>query len=50
MAAQVVKEEGWGRLYGGLTPSLAGTAASQVRTRLYLVIKTKDSYAYKTKD
>ncbi|EXB58166.1 hypothetical protein L484_026367 [Morus notabilis] len=26
---QVVKHEGWGRLYGGLTPSLAGTAASQ---------------------
>nr|DAD26650.1 TPA_asm: hypothetical protein HUJ06_028118 [Nelumbo nucifera] len=26
---QVVKHEGWGRLYGGLTPSLVGTAASQ---------------------
>ncbi|KAH0466225.1 hypothetical protein IEQ34_006328 [Dendrobium chrysotoxum] len=26
---QVVKQEGWGRLYGGLTPSLVGTAASQ---------------------
>ena len=27
---QVVKHEGWDRLYGGLTPSLVGTAASQV--------------------
>ena len=27
----MVKHEGWGRLYGGLTPSLVGTAASQVR-------------------
>ncbi|XP_077238747.1 mitochondrial substrate carrier family protein isoform X2 [Tasmannia lanceolata] len=26
---QVVKHEGWERLYGGLAPSLAGTAASQ---------------------
>ncbi|KAF6153513.1 hypothetical protein GIB67_027380 [Kingdonia uniflora] len=26
---QVVKNEGWGRLYGGLAPSLVGTAASQ---------------------
>ncbi|KAJ6808929.1 putative peroxisomal nicotinamide adenine dinucleotide carrier [Iris pallida] len=26
---KVVKHEGWGRLYGGLTPSLVGTAASQ---------------------
>ncbi|KAH9766978.1 peroxisomal nicotinamide adenine dinucleotide carrier [Citrus sinensis] len=26
---QVVKHEGWGRLYGGLTPSIVGTAASQ---------------------
>ncbi|XP_031486170.1 peroxisomal nicotinamide adenine dinucleotide carrier [Nymphaea colorata] len=26
---QVIKQEGWGRLYGGLMPSLAGTAASQ---------------------
>ncbi|MED6188054.1 hypothetical protein PIB30_082369 [Stylosanthes scabra] len=26
---QVVKEEGWERLYGGLMPSLVGTAASQ---------------------
>lgn len=28
---QVVKQEGWDRLYGGLAPSLVGTAASQVR-------------------
>ncbi|OWM69983.1 hypothetical protein CDL15_Pgr025832 [Punica granatum] len=27
---QVVKHEGWERLYGGLTPSLVGTAASQI--------------------
>ncbi|KAJ9175845.1 hypothetical protein P3X46_014355 [Hevea brasiliensis] len=27
--SQVVKHEGWERLYGGLMPSLAGTAASQ---------------------
>lgn len=26
---QVVQQEGWSRLYGGLTPSLVGTAASQ---------------------
>ncbi|KAI5670531.1 hypothetical protein M9H77_10895 [Catharanthus roseus] len=26
---QVVRQEGWDRLYGGLTPSLVGTAASQ---------------------
>lgn len=26
---KVVKHEGWGRLYGGLGPSLVGTAASQ---------------------
>ncbi|KAJ1426398.1 Mitochondrial substrate/solute carrier [Sesbania bispinosa] len=27
---QVVNQEGWERLYGGLMPSLVGTAASQV--------------------
>ncbi|KAL5983270.1 hypothetical protein ACLOJK_017354 [Asimina triloba] len=27
---KVVKQEGWGRLYGGLSPSLVGTAASQL--------------------
>ncbi|MQL90165.1 hypothetical protein Taro_022753 [Colocasia esculenta] len=29
---QVVRQEGWPRLYGGLAPSLVGTAASQVST------------------
>ncbi|WCJ19789.1 Mitochondrial substrate carrier family protein [Euphorbia peplus] len=29
LMCQVVKNEGWERLYGGLTPSLVGTAASQ---------------------
>ncbi|XP_057441828.1 peroxisomal nicotinamide adenine dinucleotide carrier [Lotus japonicus] len=29
LMCQVVKHEGWERLYGGLTPSLVGTAASQ---------------------
>ncbi|KAL6531043.1 hypothetical protein OROHE_014112 [Orobanche hederae] len=28
--SQVVKQEGWGRLYGGLAPSVVGTAASQM--------------------
>lgn len=28
---QVARQEGWDRLYGGLAPSLVGTAASQVR-------------------
>ncbi|KAF3653788.1 hypothetical protein FXO38_15483, partial [Capsicum annuum] len=28
--SQVVKQEGWDGLYGGLAPSLVGTAASQV--------------------
>lgn len=27
---KVIEKEGWGRLYGGLTPSIVGTAASQV--------------------
>lgn len=30
MDVKVVKHEGWERLYGGLGPSLIGTAASQV--------------------
>ncbi|XP_062092535.1 peroxisomal nicotinamide adenine dinucleotide carrier [Humulus lupulus] len=39
---QVVKEEGWGRLYGGLTPSLAGTAASQgVYYYFYQIFRNK---------
>ncbi|CAH8314453.1 unnamed protein product [Eruca vesicaria subsp. sativa] len=29
LMCQVVKQEGWGRLYGGLAPSVVGTAASQ---------------------
>uniref|UniRef100_M1CLB7 36kDa-peroxisomal membrane protein (PMP36) n=1 Tax=Solanum tuberosum TaxID=4113 RepID=M1CLB7_SOLTU len=29
LMCQVVKQEGWDRLYGGLAPSLVGTAASQ---------------------
>ncbi|KAH9618337.1 hypothetical protein KSS87_000698 [Heliosperma pusillum] len=29
LMSKVVKHEGWGRLYGGLAPSLVGTAASQ---------------------
>ncbi|KAM1819843.1 hypothetical protein PS2_001409 [Malus domestica] len=33
---QVIKNEGWERLYGGLTPSLVGTAASQVSKALAL--------------
>ncbi|PON69066.1 Mitochondrial carrier domain containing protein [Parasponia andersonii] len=39
---QVVKNEGWGRLYGGLTPSLAGTAASQgVYYYFYQIFRNK---------
>ncbi|XP_010095059.2 peroxisomal nicotinamide adenine dinucleotide carrier isoform X1 [Morus notabilis] len=39
---QVVKHEGWGRLYGGLTPSLAGTAASQgVYYYFYQIFRNK---------
>nr|POF27572.1 peroxisomal nicotinamide adenine dinucleotide carrier [Quercus suber] len=39
---QVVKHEGWGRLYGGLTPSLAGTAASQgVYYYFYQIFRSK---------
>lgn len=34
---QVIKNEGWERLYGGLTPSLVGTAASQVKLLAGLV-------------
>jgi adenine nucleotide transporter 17 len=34
---QVVKNEGWERLYGGLMPSLVGTAASQVGSLVGLV-------------
>jgi len=39
---QVVKHEGWGRLYGGLAPSLAGTAASQgVYYYFYQIFRNK---------
>ncbi|KAH7548200.1 hypothetical protein ACOSP7_032429 [Xanthoceras sorbifolium] len=40
--SQVVKQEGWGRLYGGLTPSLVGTAASQgVYYYFYQIFRNK---------
>ncbi|XP_054789080.1 peroxisomal nicotinamide adenine dinucleotide carrier isoform X1 [Prosopis cineraria] len=39
---QVVKHEGWDRLYGGLMPSLVGTAASQgVYYYFYQVFRSK---------
>ncbi|KAL8462928.1 hypothetical protein ACS0TY_033804 [Phlomoides rotata] len=39
---QVVKHEGWDRLYGGLTPSLVGTAASQgVYYYFYQIFRNK---------
>ncbi|TXG49907.1 hypothetical protein EZV62_025782 [Acer yangbiense] len=39
---QVVKQEGWGQLYGGLTPSLMGTAASQgVYYYFYQIFRNK---------
>ncbi|GMI80836.1 peroxisomal NAD carrier, peroxisomal membrane protein 38, ABERRANT PEROXISOME MORPHOLOGY 3 [Hibiscus trionum] len=39
---QVVKQEGWERLYGGLTPSLVGTAASQgVYYYFYQIFRSK---------
>ncbi|KVI09908.1 Mitochondrial carrier domain-containing protein [Cynara cardunculus var. scolymus] len=38
---QVIQQEGWGRLYGGLTPSLVGTACSQ------LVIDDDDDHEQK---
>ncbi|KAG6436629.1 hypothetical protein SASPL_101531 [Salvia splendens] len=34
---QVVKQEGWERLYGGLAPSLVGTAASQTEALNHIV-------------
>uniref|UniRef100_A0A2N9H2P2 Peroxisomal nicotinamide adenine dinucleotide carrier n=1 Tax=Fagus sylvatica TaxID=28930 RepID=A0A2N9H2P2_FAGSY len=43
---QVVKHEGWGRLYGGLTPSLVGTAASQgVYYYFYQIFRNKAEVA-----
>ncbi|KAF3433517.1 hypothetical protein FNV43_RR24619 [Rhamnella rubrinervis] len=42
LLCQVVKHEGWGRLYGGLLPSLAGTAASQgVYYYFYQIFRNK---------
>ncbi|XP_071934529.1 peroxisomal nicotinamide adenine dinucleotide carrier-like isoform X1 [Coffea arabica] len=39
---QVVRHEGWDRLYGGLTPSLVGTAASQgVYYYFYQIFRSK---------
>ncbi|EYU41263.1 hypothetical protein ABFS82_06G135600 [Erythranthe guttata] len=39
---QVVKQEGWDRLYGGLAPSLVGTAASQgVYYYFYQIFRNK---------
>lgn len=39
---QVVQQEGWGRLYGGLTPSLVGTACSQgVYYYFYQIFRSK---------
>ncbi|KAK5795565.1 peroxisomal nicotinamide adenine dinucleotide carrier-like [Gossypium arboreum] len=39
---QVAKQEGWERLYGGLTPSLVGTAASQgVYYYFYQIFRNK---------
>lgn len=39
---QVVKDEGWGRLYGGLAPSLVGTAVSQgVYYYFYQIFRNK---------
>ncbi|KAL9270134.1 Peroxisomal nicotinamide adenine dinucleotide carrier-like protein [Drosera capensis] len=42
LMCSVVRNEGWGRLYGGLTPSLVGTAASQgVYYYFYQVFRNK---------
>ncbi|QHN86074.1 BEACH domain-containing protein [Arachis hypogaea] len=40
IADQVVKPEGWERLYGGLMPSLVGTAASQMTTGFIQMVLT----------
>ncbi|XP_051121337.1 peroxisomal nicotinamide adenine dinucleotide carrier [Andrographis paniculata] len=40
--SKVVRQEGWARLYGGLTPSLVGTAASQgVYYYFYQIFRNK---------
>lgn len=42
LMCQVIRDEGWGRLYGGLTPSLVGTAASQgVYYYFYQIFRSK---------
>eukprot|EP01018_Ginkgo_biloba_P034323 Gb_03470 [translate_table: standard] len=38
---QVIREEGWGKLYSGLMPSLVGTAVSQVANVVYIVVLHK---------
>nr|GLL27986.1 peroxisomal nicotinamide adenine dinucleotide carrier [Ipomoea trifida] len=43
---QVARQEGWDRLYGGLAPSLVGTAASQgVYYYFYQIFRTKAEVA-----
>ncbi|XP_058207204.1 peroxisomal nicotinamide adenine dinucleotide carrier isoform X2 [Rhododendron vialii] len=43
---QVAKQEGWTRLYGGLTPSLVGTATSQgVYYYFYQILRNKAEVA-----
>ncbi|WMV31249.1 hypothetical protein MTR67_024634 [Solanum verrucosum] len=43
---QVVKQEGWDRLYGGLAPSLVGTAASQVKFDFDFLLYANGVYYY----
>ncbi|KAL5539184.1 hypothetical protein UlMin_045357 [Ulmus minor] len=46
LTCQVVKHEGWGRLYSGLTPSLIGSAASQgVYYYFYQIFRNKAEVA-----
>ncbi|KAK6145463.1 hypothetical protein DH2020_022283 [Rehmannia glutinosa] len=43
---RVVKQEGWSRLYGGLAPSLVGTAASQgVYYYFYQIFRNKAEFS-----
>ncbi|KAG6515953.1 hypothetical protein ZIOFF_026399 [Zingiber officinale] len=39
---EVVKQEGWGRLYGGLAPSLVGTAASQPEIQVVDLLRLRE--------
>uniref|UniRef100_A0A0D6R711 Peroxisomal nicotinamide adenine dinucleotide carrier n=1 Tax=Araucaria cunninghamii TaxID=56994 RepID=A0A0D6R711_ARACU len=40
--SKVIRDEGWGRLYGGLMPSLVGTAASQgIYYYFYQIFRSK---------